>query len=248
MARFVFSDARVWRYMVASIEKIIDEGVFIVNSEGVFLRALDTSRVAMVDLYYPASSFRELEVEGEEEFGVSFTVFSRVLRRARKNDELELKSGESMIEVVFRGRGERRFRIPQITLTYERLPEPKIPFTVTASTTGTGFREAIRTIEPIADAIVLEAGEDQDRLYIRGEGDIERAELVLTLERGSLLDMTVEEPASSMYTLEYFSQMLQAAQAANTVNIMFSEDAPVRVDMLYAPEGRLTFYVSPRSE
>ncbi len=249
MARFVFGDARVWRYMVASIEKIIDEGVFIITQEGVSLRALDTSRVAMVDLYYPETSFREFEVEGEqEEVGVSFSVLSKVLRRARKNDELEIRTEGAFIEVIFRGRGLRKFRIPQITFTYEKIPEPKIPFTVTASTTGTTFRETVRTIEPIADAIVLEAAEDGDKLYVIGEGDIEKAELILSLERGSLLDIAVESPDRSMYTLEYFSQMLQAAQAANTVTMKYSADAPIRVDMQYAPEGRLTFYVSPRIE
>ena len=247
MARFVFGDARVWRYMIASVEKILDEGVFLLTSEGISLRALDTSRVAMVDLFYPESAFLEYEVEEEQvEFGVSFGVFSKVLRRARKNDELEISVGDSHIEIIFRGRGRRIFKIPQITLTYERLPEPKIPITVRASMTGTVFRETIRTIEAIAEAIELEASEDM--LYVRGEGDIEKAELVLTMERGSLLDLQVESHDRSLYTLEYFSQMLQAAQAANTVNISYSADAPVRVDMLYAPEGRLTFYVSPRTE
>ena len=175
-------------------------------------------------------------------------MLSKVLRRARKNDELELRSSDNSIEVIYRGRGERRFRIPQISLLHEKLPEPKIPTTVHASLTGTVFREAIRTLEPIADAIIFESAESNDKLYLRGEGDIERAELVLSIDRGSLLDLIVEEPARSMYSLEYFSLMLQAAQAASTVNIHYSEDAPVKVDMLYSPEGRLTFYVSPRSE
>ncbi len=248
MARFVFGDARIWRYMVASIEKIIDEGVFVLTPEGVSLRALDTSKVVMVDLFYPENSFREFEVDGEKEFGVSFSVFSKVLRRARKNDELEIQVGDADITIIFRGRGKRMFRIPQIMLTYEKLPEPKIPVTVTASLLGTTFREAIRTIEPIADAIVLEADEEGGQLFIRGEGDIEKAELVLSLERGSLLDLVVESPDRSMYTLEYFSQMLQAAQAANMVVLKYSQDAPIRVDLQYQPEGRLTFYVSPRLE
>jgi len=248
-ARFVFGDARVWRYMIASIEKIIDEGVFVISESGISLRALDTSNVVMVDLFYPESSFREFEPgEGETEFGVSFGVLSKVLRRARKNDELELKVGESELEVIFRGRGKRLFRIPQIMLTHQKLPEPKIPITVTASITSTVFREAVRTIEPIADTIVFEADGEGEKLYIRGEGDIEKAELILSLERGSLIDLSVENPDRSMYTLEYFSQMMQAAQAANTVAIKYSMDAPIRVDMLYPPEGRLTFYVSPRIE
>ncbi len=249
MFTFRFADARVWRYMIASIEKIIDEGVFVATKEGLSLRALDTSRVAMVDLYYPESAFREYQIEADEaEFGVSFPMLSKVLRRARKNDELELRIGESFIEIIFRGRGVRRFKIPQITLSYEKLPEPNISYNVTARMLGSTFREVIRTIEPLADAIVLEASDDGDKIFVRGEGDIEKAELVLSIERGSLLDLEIESPDRSMYTLEYFSEMVQAAQAANMTVIRYSMDAPVRVDMEYQEGGRLTFYVSPRIE
>ncbi|MEB3764996.1 MAG: proliferating cell nuclear antigen (pcna) [Desulfurococcales archaeon] len=248
MFRFRFTDARTWRYMVASIEKIIDEGVFVASPEGLSLRALDTSRVAMVDLYYPQDSFKEYEVEEETEFGVSFPLLSKVLRRARKDDELELKIEGSYIEIIFHGRGTRRFKIPQITLSYEKLPEPKISYTVTARLLGSTFREVVRTIEPLADAIVFEAGEGGDKLYVRGEGDIEKAELILSMERGSLLDLEVESPDRSMYTLEYFSEMIQAAQAANMTVVRYSMDAPIRVDMEYQEGGRLTFYVSPRIE
>ncbi len=249
MFRFRFSDARLWRYMVASIEKIIDEGVFVATQEGLSLRALDTSRVAMVDLFYPSDAFQEYEVEGEEaEFGVSFNILAKILRRAQKTDELELRIQEPYIDIIFHGRGMRRFRIPLITLSYEKLPEPKLSFNVTARLLGTTFREVVRTLEPIADAIILEASEDGDKLFARGEGDVEQAEMELSLDRGSLLDLQVESPDRSAYTLEYFSEMIQAAQAADTTVIRFTEDAPVRVDMEYKLGGRLTFYVSPRIE
>jgi len=121
MLHLRFSDARTWRYMMASIEKILDDGVFVANEEGLMLRALDPSRVVMVDLFYPSDSFSIYEVEGDEfSFGVSFNVFSRVLRRAKKDDQLELRVDESFIDVKFVGRGSRRFRIPQISLSYER--------------------------------------------------------------------------------------------------------------------------------
>ncbi len=246
MFRFEFADARVWRYMVASIEKILDESVFVASSEGLSLRALDTSNVVMVDLFYPADAFREFEVEGDEfEFGVSFPLLVKVLRRARKEDSLVLEVDESRITVKFVGRGTRRFTIPQISLSYEKLPEPRIDFQVEAKMLSTTFRDAIRDLEPIADVVVLQAL-DEDRLLLRGSGDVVSAETELSLERGSMIEYSVEDQARASYTLEYFSYMLQAAQAADMATIRFSEDAPVKVDLEYQAGGRLTFYVSPR--
>jgi len=239
-----FQDARTWRYIISSMEKIIEEGVFIADQDGLSFRALDPSRVAMVDLFYPRDAMLTYELEGDEvEFGVSFGTLVKILRRARKDDELELRISESSIDVVFIGHGIRRFRIPQISLSIERPPEPKITFTVKAKMLATSFRESIRTLEPIADTLRVMA--EDDRFIMRGLGDIESAELEFSLERQSLLDLEVESNDTSNYSLEYFSQMIQAAQAAETATFMYSEDAPARVDYEFLGGGRLTFYVSP---
>jgi proliferating cell nuclear antigen len=239
-----FQDARTWRYIIASMEKVLDEGVFYATSDGLSFRALDPSRVVMVDLFYPSDAMLKYELESDEvEFGVSFGTLVKVLRRARKDDELELRIGDASIDVVFLGRGVRRFRIPQISLSIEKPPEPKIAFTVTAKMMATVFREAIRTLEPIADTLRVMA--EEDKFIMRGIGDIESAELEFSLERQSLLDLQVESNDTSNYTLEYFSQMLQAAQAAETATFMYAGDAPARVDFEFLGGGRLTFYVSP---
>ncbi len=247
MLEFRFADARIWRYMIASIEKILDESVFVATGEGLALRALDTSHVVMVDLFYPRDAFSEFNLDSDEaSFGVSFGILSKVLRRARKDDALEVKVDGSFIEIGFIGRGVRRFRIPQISLTLEKLPEPKISYTVEARMLSTTFRDAIKDIEPIADVVSFQALDDQDTLILRGRGDIASGEAEFSLSKGSLIDYRVESPDTSSYTLEYFTYMTQAAQAADIVSLRYSSDAPVRVDIEYQDGGRLTFYVSPR--
>jgi len=244
--RFHFSDARIWRYMVASIEKIIDEGVFVATPEGLSLRAMDTSRVVMVDLFYPASSFIDYNVEGEKEFGVSFSVLTKILRRARKEDELVLEVEGNRVIVKLKSRGERVFRIPQILLTYEKLPEPKIQFTVKARMLGSTFRDVMKDIELISESVTLRATENV--LYLTGRSDIASVEAELSPERGSLIELTVDSNDKATYSIEYFTQMSSAAQAADGVVIQYAEDAPARVDFEYLGGGRLTFYVSPRIE
>ncbi len=249
--KFRFRDARTWRYMASSIEKIIEEGVFVVTSEGLSLRALDTSHVAMVDLFYPADAFDEWEVPEEEaSFGVSFKEFTKVLRRAGKDDNLVIEVDEARITVTFTalGRGTRMFRIPQAMLTYEKLGEPRIEYTVHAKMMGTTFREVIRDLEVIGEAITFQAIEGRDAIILRAVGDIESGEVELSIDDGTLIDFRADSPDSATYTMEYFSNMRPAAQAADMVSIHYAADAPIRVDMEYAGGGRLTFYVSPRFE
>lgn len=249
---FKFRDARVWRYAISSIEKILDEGIFIATSEGLRLRALDTSHVAMVDFYFPREAFDEYILEGDEvDFGVSFKEFLKVLRRALKDDQLAIKVEESSIVVSLEavGRGSRMFRMPQIFLSMERLGEPPIEFTVRAKMLGTTFRDAIKDLEVVGESVRIQASEDEEKLILTSIGDIENAEVELSTQNQSLLDLEVREPqAVASYSLEYFSEMLPAAQVADSVTIMYAELAPARVDVEYGQGGRLTFYVSPREE
>ncbi len=248
LLRAEFEDARVWKSMVASIEKVIDEAVFLFTEEGLRLRALDTSHVVMVDLYYPSSSFSTYNIEGEVGIGISFDTLSKILKRATKRDALLIRFDGSIVEISFTGRGERKFRFPQIELTLEKLPEPKIEFTVKFKMLSSVFREAIKDLGTIGDTLSVRAFDGEDRILMSSRGDIGEAEIDLSIESQSLLDVAIESPDSSTYSIEYFDMMLQAAQAADIVGFSYSADAPARVDMEYQAGGRLTFYVSPRVE
>jgi len=246
MLRFHFRDARIWRYMVASVEKILDEGVFVATHEGISLRALDTSHIVMVDLFYPASAFTEYTVERDAvEVGVSFGVLSKVLRRAGKDDELVLELEGNSVLVEFRRRGVRRFRIPLIHLTYEKLPEPRIAFTVKAKMLGSVFRDVVKALKPVADMVTLRAFED-GRIVFLGRGDIASGEVELSLDKQTLLEASIESPDEASYTMEYLDHIMTASQVADTITIQYAQEAPIRVDLEYADGGRLTFYVSPR--
>ncbi|MEN3000137.1 MAG: DNA polymerase sliding clamp [Acidilobaceae archaeon] len=244
--RLRFKDAGVWLGIVESIEKVIDEGVFLVDAEGISLRALDVSHVAMIDLHFPSSSFEEFQVRGREEIGVSFGVLARVLRRANKGSELVLATEESSLIVEFLGKGRRTFKIPQLGLTYDKLPEPRIAFTVRAKLLGTTFTEAVGAIAPVSEVLELRASED--RLVFAGEGDlVKRAEVEL-LSGSNLLELDAESDDRSKYSTEYFTYLIPASRRAETATIRYAGDAPVKIDLEHAGGGRLTLYVSPRAE
>ncbi|MEM0340793.1 MAG: DNA polymerase sliding clamp [Acidilobaceae archaeon] len=242
-----FKDARTWRYILSSIEKVLDEGVFIASREGLKLRALDPSHVVMVDLFYPASAFIEYEVKKDEiEIGVSFETLTKVLRRGGKEDELAIELEENNLNISFLGRGIRKFSIPTINLLYDKLPEPKVSFTVRAKMLSSVFRDVIKSLEKIGDSIKFKAREDV--LIVIGSSDVMKGEVELSLDKQSLIEYEAESLDESSYTLEYFTYMATASQAADIVSIQYANEAPIRVDLEYMGGGRLTFYVSPRVE
>ncbi|OYT60376.1 MAG: proliferating cell nuclear antigen (pcna) [Desulfurococcales archaeon ex4484_217_1] len=244
MSKVLFSDARAWRYLMTAIGKIIEEGTLRFTSEGVTLRAMDPSHIIMVDLNMPKTIFEEYNVTKEEKVSINFNDFIKILRRATKNDKLGLELREEKIAVVFLGASERTFVLPTLSISEEKLPEPRIQFKASVRITSATFRDMLKDIEPVAETIKLVC--DGEALKVIGKGSRGEAEIVLTEESGALIDLSVEEKAEASYSIEYFKNIAPASQASDTVTIRFSTNMPCRLDFELAGEGRLTFYIAPR--
>ena len=245
--KLVFFDARVWRYLVSAISKIVDEGVFIVSrDEGLRFRAMDPSHVILLDMRFPPDSFEEFEVEDERSIGVNFEDLAKVLRRARKEDRLELEAEETTFTVTLRGRGLRKFSLPILDITAEDIPEPQLEFKARIKVMSDIYRDTIKDVELVGDVLKFYATSDEFKVISSSE--FGEAEIIYTREGGSLLELEVEDTQQASYTLEYFSDLSGAARVADTITIKFSNDMPVQVDHELPQGAYFGFLVAPRVE
>ncbi len=245
--RLVFFDARVWRYLISAISKVIEEGVFIVSEgEGLRFRAMDPSHVILLDMRFPPDSFEEFEVEGERSIGVSFDDLAKVLRRARKEDRLELEADESTFTVTLTGRGVRKFSLPILDITAESIPEPQLEYKAVVKVMSDIYRDTIKDVELVGDVIRFYASSDEFR--VASNSEFGEAEIIYTRESGSLIDLEVEDTQQSSYTLEYFSDLSGAARIADTVTIKFSNEMPAEVVHELPQGASFSFLIAPRVE
>lgn len=247
--RLVFSDARVWKYAIASISNIVEEASFMINSEGLRLRSLDPSKVVLVDYAIPRTGFEEFEVDGEVIVGVNLSDLSRVLKRSTKNDRLELSvmdSGRFVVALV--GRGVRRFILPSIQPSIEQVPELNIQFKARAKMVSAVFRDVVSELEVIGDAIEFIAKPSERKLIARTTSDLWEAELELSEEKGMLLEFSADGEERSSYSTDYLSNIAVASQAADEALLEYATAIPCRIEFTLPEGGRLTFYVAPRTE
>lgn len=246
--KLLFSDARVWRYVVSAIGKIIEEGVFVVNEEGFRLRAMDPSHVVLIDFHVPNTAFDVFEVEKEEHIGVNFEDVARIMRRATKEDQLELSTEGSKFSISFIGKSIRKFVLPQLTLGVEEIPdiEAKLEFKAHVRMMSDVFNDLVKDLEPVGKDLILHAQED--KFVARTSSDIAEAEIEMSVESGSLLELNVEEESKAGYSLDYFSDIAGASKAADTVSLYFSTDMPCKLEFELPQGARLRFYVAPRVE
>lgn len=245
-----FREAVVWKHSIMAISKVIEEANFKISRDGLRLRAMDPSGVVLVDFHIPSDAFSEFEAPDEEVIiGLNTSELAKVLKRAKKGDELVLETRHrDRLDIYLEGRGSRRFSLPSIELSYQEIPEIDIEETFKCKILPRVFKDVIRELEPISDSVELYSPINSDTLYVRARGDIAEAEVVLSASSGMLAEYESRDEARSKYTLKYLRDILTAAYVAELLSLGFGVETPLRMGFDISGGGLMLFYVAPRTD
>lgn len=249
MFKLKVSDAKLLRDMANAISILVDEATFKIDPEGLKLRAMDPSRVAMIDFEWPKTIFQEYVCNEPTKVCLNISELLKLLKRASKDESVELsiddKTGRLLI--VISGKYNRNFTMPTLEASEEEVPTPKISFNVKAKTTTQGLSQAIEDAQLVSDHVRIEA--EPEKMILSASGDLMGA--TITLQKGSdaLLDLEVKENAKATFSLSYLSEIIKAASATSDIaTLEFSSDMPIRIDFQQTKEGKLVFFLAPRIE
>jgi proliferating cell nuclear antigen len=252
MKLFKTKDIVALRNRLTAISILTDEATLKINSDGIRLKMMDPSRVAMVDSFWAATDFEEY-TKPEQEHKLAFNLIElmKLLKRAGKEDHVELslddKTGK--ISVSITGKYSRTFTMPSLEASEEEVPTPKIAFNVKAKLTSAGFRDMIDDARLVSDHVKLTA--DQESLKLFASGDLMSNDG--ELKKGSsdiLMDLEVKEPGKATYSLAYLAEIIaQAAIITDLVHLEFSTDMPLKISTIEnKSSSTLTWFLAPRIE
>jgi len=235
--------------MVTAISTLVDEATFNIAAEGIKLRAMDPSRVAMIDFEWPKTVFDEYACDAPTKMCINVGEMLKLLRRTGKDESVELALDEktNRLNVGIKGKYERTFNMPTLEAAEEEVPTPKITFSVRAKVTTEGLHQAIEDVLLVSDHVKIEV--DSEKLTMRAAGDLMGATIELKKGSDALLDLEAKEPSKATFSLSYLSEIIKtAASASDIATLEFSSDMPIRIDFQQPKEGKLTFYLAPRIE
>ena len=249
MFKLKVADAKLLKDMATAISILVDEATFKIEPESLKLRAMDPSRVAMVDFEWPKTVFEEYMCAEPMKMCINISELLKLLRRAGKDEVVELSLDEKTgrLQIKITGKYMRNFTMPTLEASEEEVPTPKINFNVTAKATTEGLRQAIEDAQLVSDHVRIEV--DSEKMVLNASGDLMGA--IIELQKGSdaLLDLETKEPSKATFSLSYLSEIIKAASATSDIaTLEFSTDMPVRLDFQQSKEGKLTFYLAPRIE
>jgi proliferating cell nuclear antigen len=245
--KFVFPDAREWKYIIESLATIVDEANFVASIDGLKLRALDPGRIAMVDLYMPSNLFEEYSVEQETKIGVVLDDINDVLKRAKSDDKITFEVSPGRLIITLSGRAERKFKFPLIDISGQELPSPKLNFTVAAKMLSDTFRDALKDAELVSETVKLKA--EEESLWLIAKSDKGEVESRFSIETGSLVEIDVKEGAEASYGIEFLDKIISKAyRISDILGLRFATNMPLELTFDIAGGGTLRYLLAPRME
>jgi len=241
MFKAVISDTKAWKNSIEAVAALIDEGTLQIDEKGIKLRAMDLSQIALVDLELPVSSFEEYKVEKPVSIGVDFAELSKITKRSRAEDRIEL-AVDTRFKMVFKGDTTRSFSLAIIESTSTPPKEPKIEFTSELKIIANTLKEALKDAELVSNHVSLRLA---DGFYIKADGDTGSADI--KFEKDAVMSLNTKQESKAVFALDQLNNLLKASDAQSIILLKMRTDAPIRIEYAIG-DGRVIYYLAPRIE
>ena len=246
--KLVLPDAVSFKKSVDAISVLIDEAQFLINSQGVFLKATDPSQISMIDYFLPKEAFSEFKCDEQMRLGVDLNYLSQVMSRAKNGDSLSLTLDEtnSKLFVTFLGKAKRKFEVPLIDVNSSDLPSPKIDFDVELKILANVLQDGLKDAALVSTHIIL--GVDHEGFFLEAsssKGSMKNE--VKSSEKEYLREFHAKKESRSMFPLDYLTDIVKAAPSDSEISLKLKSSAPVQVSYGIGQAG-VKYFLAPRIE
>ena len=243
--KFKFEQSDVLKNLVAAIKILADEPTFNIDSDGLTVRAMDPSRVAMIDLTVAKAVFAEFACEKAIKLSFSMLEFDKLVKRAGKDDpvtvEFDEKTGK--LKITITGKYLREFTLPTLEPSDETVPVPKITFNNKIRFIVSTLSQAIEDAQLASDHTKISA--TPNGLAINAKGDVMTASANLTKDQG-LLEIDVKEESASVFSLTYLMEMLKAIYLfAGIATLELGWDLPFKMSCEKDSNIKVAYWLAP---
>jgi proliferating cell nuclear antigen len=242
------NDAKLWKNLLMAISTLIEEADFKATPDGIMLRSMDPSHVAMVDFEWQRSAFADYTCLQPTKIRLNLMNMLKLLKRVASEESLTIVYNEDTrkITMTLKARLTRKFTIPTLEASDEEVPTPKISFDSTVKLSAATLRDILEDIQAVSDNVRFETTED--RFIAAATTELSSASIEMDKGTEVLLDLQCRKPSKATYSLNYLGEIARAAASTSeVVTLEFSTNMPIKLQFEIA-QGQLLYYLAPRIE
>lgn len=241
--KLTLAEPKYLKESVSIISEIVTEATLKITSDGVELVAMDPANVAMIVFKLLSSSFVTYELESPTSITVNLNNFKQVLRRIKSKDTITLEIDENKLKITLQSTSKRTFYLPLIDADDKEQRIPDLSFAVTVVTASSNLIDAIDDVDVVGESVSLSASENL--FTVSSKGDLTKATVDIPADNTTKV-VCGDDTAKAKYSIEYLKKMMQGAKLADTVQVKFSKDYPLKIEYIVQNKVELAFVLAPR--
>ena len=234
---------KIFADIIGIISELVTEVKIKVNSEGMYLTAVDPANVAMVYFKLPSDLFSEFNLDSPEKtetLGVNLENLKAVLRRCKPGSSLIIQKESSHLKLGIHDRIKRDFSLALIEIDAEEKNLPEWEFNSVIKMNSEEFVEVIEDCSIVSDACTFMA--EPNKFVVEASG--------LNSARAEFSSDEVEIHSGNSiarFSLDYLNKFIKGGKISSKATLSFSDNHPMRLDFLTG-NVILSFVLAPRIE
>jgi len=236
-----------WKAILNAISGIVKDAMFIINNDGITIRGMDPSHIALLNVTFPKSSFEIIKGQNLF-FGLKIDDFKTIMKNADNNDVVELEISEpSVMKIFIKGSFKMENNLNLIQKSNSGTPFPKTDYKSKISLDSDMFSKILSKIQRISEYIRINC--NSEYVEFLGKGKMGNAKINLSKGDPELKGLSCLETSSAAYSLEYMSKIIRdIGRASKILNMEYSNDNSMRILFEMPSTAKVEYYLAPRTE
>lgn len=223
---------------------LVSEVKFNITQKGISLRAVDPAHVALVDLHVSKKAFEEFKAS-DIELGIDMDKLGGIMRLSSTGDIVSLEHDDQSNRLIVKiGNLVRRMAL----IDTAGMPDPKMPtldLPAKIVLKSSELNRGVRASEAVSDHLALLADKENFELFAEGDTDT----VNLKLPKDLLIELNAPNKCKSLFSIDYFSNMIKSVKGEDSITIQLGNDNPARLEFDIANKnGRVNYLLAPRIE
>jgi len=228
--------------IVETLGVVVEEARLDFKENGLFVRVVDPSHVAMIKMEVDSAAFDTWEVD-ETNLGLEIRKLKDMLSLGA-TDMVDLTyNDDTGTATVNIGRIDRNIRpLDNSTLNPPNVPDLELPCGVTIS--GAELAQALRAGRQVGELVTLSLDDKKFSVNVK---QIDEVHVEFT--KDDLVALDCSQAAKSQYSLSYLIPLSKVLQGIENVNVRFGENFPLKLNFDFADgAGTVEYFLAPRVE
>jgi len=232
------------KLIVETLGIVVEDARFDFEEDGLHVRVVDPSHVAMVKLDVDAAAFETWEID-EAKLGLDIRKLKEWLDLGGANDIIECSYGEETgVLTINIGKIDRNIR-PLDNSIMNPPTVPDLDFPCKAVIGGAALTQALKAARLVGDLVNFSLSEESFTIHVQGSAD----SVTRVFHKEELLSLECAEPARSQYSLTYLVPMTKIFGSLEEVSLGFGDNFPLSMKFnLLDGAVEVQYFLAPRVE